>query len=368
MYNNPKLKLTNATSISSGQVAWRCPSNIALVKYWGKYGIQYPRNTSISYTLSAAHTDTFMSYKTLATDSQNGKINLAFTFEGKPQGAFAAKLEKFLNSLLPIFPFLSQLELVVESANSFPHSSGIASSASSMAAIACCLCSMEQQLFNTLSDETEFWRKASYIARLGSGSACRSVYGTAAIWGEHPEFAASSNDFAIQQTEFHPLFQNYKDAVLIVDRAEKSVSSRAGHALMETNPYAATRYEQANTHLAALVKAMQTGDMTTFIRIVEAEAMVLHALMMCSEPSYILMRPNTLSVIEKIRTYRQETKVPVCFTLDAGPNVHVLYPEKHAAEVEAFILNELEPLCVDGYWIADQVGKGPIALSEVTIA
>ena len=80
--------------------------------------------------------------------------------------------------------------------------------------------------------------------------------------------------------------------------------------------------------------------------------------MMCSNPSYILMKPNTLRIINTLFEFRQETDIPVCFTLDAGPNVHILYPDQHAEMVERFIMDELEQYCVGGLWIPDQVGDG----------
>ena len=71
------------------------------------------------------------------------------------------------------------------------------------------------------------------------------------------------------------------------------------------------------------------------------------------------MKPNTLRIINTLREFRQETGIPVCFTLDAGPNVHILYPDRDAELVERFIMDELERYCVDGTWIADRVGDGP---------
>ena len=96
-----------------------------------------------------------------------------------------------------------------------------------------------------------------------------------------------------------------------------------------------------------------------FIHITESEALQLHALMMCSNPSVMLLKPNTLRIINTLYEFRRETDIPVCFTLDAGPNVHLLYPDQHAEMVERFIMDELEPYCHEGQWIADQVGDGP---------
>ena len=157
----------------------------------------------------------------------------------------------------------------------------------------------------------------------------------------------------------HPVFKTYHDSILIVSDAKKAVSSRAGHALMDTNPYADVRYDQARQHTRALLEVLKAGDLEAFCRITEAEALQLHALMMCSEPSFILIKPNTLRIINTLYEFRKETDIPVCFTLDAGPNVHILYPDRDAELVERFIMDELEPYCVEGKWIADRVGDGP---------
>ena len=127
---------------------------------------------------------------------------------------------------------------------------------------------------------------------------------------------------------------------------------------MEGNPYAEARYRQANENIVNLLKALKSGDLETFITITESEALQLHALMMCSNPSYILMKPNTLNLIQVVRQFRAETNIPVCFTLDAGPNVHLLYPDSESEVVEQFIKDKLEMYCVNSQWIKDKVGEG----------
>ncbi len=357
-YQNAHLLLDTKTT-HQGNTGWISPSNIAIVKYWGKYGQQMPRNPNISLTLDAAHTQMTLQWHNKLNPADKN-IALDFIFHNQPNEAFRLKMAAFLESMVPIFPFLQQLQLTVSSQNSFPHSAGIASSASAMSALALCLCSLERELFGTLHSHTDFLRKASYIARLGSGSACRSVYPYAAAWGKTPDLPAADDYHAIPfASELHPVFRTMKDAILLVSRAEKSVSSRAGHALMEGNPFAAPRYEQAKNNLSTLLRAMHTGDIETFGRIAEDEALTLHALMMASSPSYILMRPNSLRLIEMVRDYRATTNLPLYFTLDAGPNLHLLYPQSDAATIENFIRAELAPLCENSQWIADCVGAGP---------
>jgi len=333
-----------------GRVGWACPSNIALVKYWGKKGKQLPQNPSISFTLSECRSETFITFE------KADRFGFSFYFEGKENPAFGSKIEKFLIDNQAFFPFINQLNLKVESRNTFPHSSGIASSASSMSAFVTCLLNIENQIVSKQFD----FQKASYFSRLASGSAARSVFSAMALWGKTEAYEGSSDDYAVSlENDIHPVFKTYHDSILIVSGETKSVSSRAGHALMEGNPYAPARYAQANENIKNLLSALKSGDLDTFINITESEALQLHALMMCSNPSFILMKPNTLNIINKIRDFREETKIPLCFTLDAGPNVHLLYPESEAEKVEHFINDNLSAYCVDNKWIADHVGDGP---------
>ena len=355
-YHNPQL-IVDSSQITKGAIRWRSPSNIALVKYWGKYGEQLPRNPSISLTLSSAATDTTLYY----SPKQSGTtIELDFYFAGKARPDFSKKIEKYLSSLVEVFPFVKQFHFRIETDNSFPHSAGIASSASAMSALALCLCSMEQGLFGTLENLDDFFQKASHLARLGSGSACRSVYPYAAVWGEDSAIDNSSNLHAIPYAnKIHEVFHTFHDDILIISKAEKSVSSRAGHALMEGNIYADNRYRQARQRLSRLVDAMRAGDLETFGALTEAEALTLHALMMTSVPPYLLMEANSLTAIRKVQAWRKDTGHPLYFTLDAGPNLHLLYPNSIAEPVKQFIRTELTPLCHEGIYIADRCGIGP---------
>ncbi len=343
-----------------GRVGWASPSNIALVKYWGKRGKQIPQNPSISFTLSECRSETFIGFE------KADRFGFRFFFDGQENPAFGAKIEKFLTDYQAFFPFVNQLSLTVESRNTFPHSSGIASSASSMSAFVMGLMEIERLLVgpSTLrraqGSGTLDLCKASYFSRLASGSASRSVFPKMALWGATPYYEGSSDEYAISlENDLHPIFKTYRDAILIVSGETKSVSSRAGHALMEGNPYATARYAQAKENIKNLLATLKSGDLDTFIKITESEALQLHALMMCSEPSFILMKPNTLNLINRIQAFREETKIPLCFTLDAGPNVHLLYPDSEAEKAEGFIKEELVKYCDKGRWIADRVGDGP---------
>jgi diphosphomevalonate decarboxylase len=348
--------LISETQKYSGLVSWQSPSNIALVKYWGKFGIQLPKNPSLSFGLSEAFSQTSIRF----SSKKLGKAKHTFFFEGKENPAFGDKVLRFLDELDAIFPFLKQLDLKIESKNSFPHSAGIASSASSMSALALCLCSIEQEVNGRLQDENDFFIKASYVARLGSGSASRSVYGGFSIWGEFFEITESSNDYAVPFIyRVHPLFMQLRDSILIVSDTEKAVSSRAGHALMNMHPYADARIAQSKQNMSWLLAALQQGDTDRFIEVIENEAMSLHGLMMSSKPWYSLLHPNTLRILDKIRTFREQSGLFICFTLDAGPNVHLLYTQEDESQIKHFIENDLLDYCVERKVIHDKIGFGP---------
>ena len=356
-YSNPKLIIETA-DLEAGTVTWKSPSNLAIVKYWGKFGDQLPKNPSISLTLENAFTETTLEYRPKETAGPG--ISLEFFFEEEPNPAFAQRIGAFLERLIPVFPFLPQLDLTIHSQNSFPHSAGIASSASSMSALALGLCSLEDNLFQTLNDDQEFDRKASFVARLGSGSASRSIFPYMAFWGQHSGVAGSSDQFAIPlENEIDPIFKTLHDDILILSKKEKAVASTKGHDLMNQHPFAESRYNQARQNIHFLLNALKSGDLEAFGRIAENEALSLHGLMMSSNPGFFLLDPNTLTAIERVRNFREESKLPVYFSLDAGPNLHILYPESVIPEVRLFLESELMPLCEDQVWIADWAGEGP---------
>lgn len=349
-----------SSNIISGQVAWESPSNIALVKYWGKKENQIPANPSLSFTLNNCKTTTRLEFQKKTAKNNNFDFNLYF--EGKQKDDFKPKIQQFFERIEKYAPFLKDYSFKISTENSFPHSSGIASSASGMSALALCVMSLEKQLNPEIT--TEFFnKKASFLARLGSGSACRSVEGPLIEWGEHKVFSGSNNLFGIKyEKEVAEVFKTFQDTILLVDKGQKQVSSSVGHDLMHGHPFAKTRFVQAHENLEQLKAVFASGELQDFIEIVESEALTLHAMMMSSKPYFILMKPNTLEIINKIWAFRERTKIPVCFTLDAGANVHVLYPEKYKKKVLDFIKKELITYCEKEQYICDQVGAGAIEL------
>ena len=323
--------------ISDQKVTESCPSNIALIKYWGKYETQIPANPSISYTLNLCKTNTELEFVA------NEPFSVQTFLAGKEELKFAEKIEKYFRNIEQYLPWILKGKYIIKTENTFPHSSGIASSASGFGAIAKCLMALDETFVGKVNDDTSL-RKASFLARLGSGSACRSLYDGMVVWGETKEVADSSDLFAVRypNEEIHPVFRNFNDWVLLIHEGEKSVSSTVGHGLMNTNPYAERRFQEAHENFATLKTILKNGDMTAFIKLVEHEALTLHAMMMMSEPAFILMKTGTLAVINKIWEFRKETSLPLFFTLDAGANVHLLFPSiKEEDQIKEFIIKEL---------------------------
>jgi len=348
------------TIIESGKVKWEAPSNIALVKYWGKRENQIPENPSISFTLSNCKTITEVTY----TKKQGYNFSFDVIFEGEKNEAFKPKIQTFFERIEAYVPFLRDYHFTIETSNTFPHSSGIASSASGMSALALCLMSIEEDLGIDHSADY-FNKKASFLARLGSGSACRSIEGELVVWGQN-DVTESSDLFGVKfEGAIHPNFQEYQDAILLVDKGEKQVSSTVGHKLMYGHPFAKKRFAQAHENLSELRDVLISGNQKRLIEIVESEALTLHAMMMTSMPYFILMKPNTLEIINKIWQFRKDTGLHVCFTLDAGANVHVLFPKTEAEKVYEFIKSQLVVYCQNGHYICDSVGKGAKRLAHL---
>jgi len=344
--------------VEKASFAWEAPSNIALVKYWGKKEGQIPANPSISFTLSSCKTITKIDVERLASflDSKT-TFSFEFIFEGNPKPDFHPKINQFFERIVTYCPFLKAYHFVITSENTFPHSSGIASSASGMAALALNIMSLERALNPQITDDY-FYSKASFLARLGSGSACRSIKGEVVVWGENYDFSNGSNLFGIPFNEIHTVFKNYQDTILLVDKGEKQVSSSVGHNLMHEHPFSNERFKQAKQNLDRMKTILKNGNLDQFIALVESEALTLHAMMMTSMPYFILMKPNTLEIINAIWKFRNETKIPICFTLDAGANVHVLYPENVKVKVLKFISENLVDYCQNKQYICDQIGSG----------
>ncbi len=328
------------------ECAWEAPSNIAIVKYWGKSGVQLPANPNFSFTLKECVTKTKVRFIRRREDCSWCEVFL----EGLPKESFRPKIETFLERAAHHYPWLKKTQLMIETSNTFPHGAGMASSASGMAALALCLSTFQRELFRERNEN--FYQQASFLARLGSGSACRSIFPQAVTWG------VKSEEYASPFEGLHPSFCGMRDTILIVDDREKLISSRVGHTKMDSHPFKEARYRQARKNWKQLESILRAGDFFQFAEICEEEALSLHAMMMTSRPGYMLFRPQSLLIMQKVQEWRNQGH-PLCYTLDAGPNVHLLFPSSHKESITSLIESELVPLLPTNRWIEDQMGSGP---------
>jgi len=338
--------------------SWKSPSNIAFVKYWGKKGPQIPMNASLSMTLSEAVTRTAVEFR------EGGFKKGIISINGEEDHGFLPKLRSLFDRISEAYPFLRDYALEITTENTFPHSAGIASSASGISAFTLCVMDFVFHMIKPSGSDTDFYSKASWFARLGSGSACRSVYGGYVLWGSTEAYPGGDQTFGVPVSHIvHPSMQRLHDCILVVSSNPKSISSSAGHALMPRHPYLEGRIRQAGHNLLQLFDAMRKGDMELFRETVENEALSLHALLATSPGGTLLMIPETLRIIEKVRNAWNEG-IQACFTLDAGPNVHVIYPEQEHMRVSDFISSEILPVIQGIKVIYDQRGEGPQRLSN----
>ncbi len=347
---------------SEGTVTWQSPSNIALIKYWGKYDGQMPANPSLSMTLKNAHTITSLKYR---PTRHPGTLIQDFSVHNEPGQKFKDRIEKYFRLLSENIPEMTEYEFSIHTKNTFPHSAGIASSASAFSALSLCILSWHENIIKDSFNREEFYNKASNFARLGSGSASRSVFGKYALWGKFKAVRGSSNEYAIPlNQEISNDFIHLKDTILIVNSGEKKVSSSMGHQTMNGHPFAQSRYQQAGENLRIILEAMKEGSWNTFQEIVENEAMTLHSLMMSAKTGFILMDENTLRIIEELKKFREQRQIKICFTLDAGPNVHILFPASEEPKIRPFIQEALLKYCEKEHFLEDETGEGPVLIKN----
>lgn len=287
--------------------------NIAFIKYWGDKdsSLHIPENGSLSMNLDCLYSQT-----TVEFDSSLEKDLL--TIDGQvPDKNSVHRVHEFLNlvrSLAGIPAFAN-----VTSENNFPTGSGIASSASGFAA----LCMAASKAAGLELDR----RELSRLARRGSGSACRSIPGGFVEWlrGEDDQ---SSYAVSIAPHNYWDL----RDCIAVTSRKHKETGSTAGHSLARSSPLQAVRVKDAESRLDLCRDAILKRDFDAFADIVEMDSNLMHAVMMTSQPRIYYWQPATLDVMQSVVAWRS-SGIPVCFTIDAGPNVHVITNNDYAPEV-----------------------------------
>jgi len=294
-------------------------ANIAFIKYWGNRDedLRLPANGSISMNLGDLDTRTRVTFDPhLKADT--------LTLNSQPQdGPGLERVSRFLARVRTACvqagsgtkPFAA-----VVSENNFPMGAGIASSASAFAAL-----SLAASAAAGL-DLPE--RSLSRLARTGSGSASRSIPAGFVEWqkgsGHEDSYA-----FSIAPTHHWDLV----DCIAIVSAEHKTTGSTQGHALASSSPLQRARVDDAPQRLDKCRTAIQKRDFTAFAEIVELDSNLMHAVMMTSNPSILYWQPPTIAIMQSVQRWRNQG-TPVCYTIDAGPNVHVLTRQSYTSEVE----------------------------------
>jgi len=301
------MPVSKATAVAS--------PNIAFVKYWGNrdHALRLPVNSSLSMNLDGLFTRTTVTFDPAFAADAVVLDNAALSPEA------SRRVTEHLDRVRALAKTATRAR--VDSHNNFPTGTGIASSASGFAALTVAACAAAGL---RLSE-----RELSLLARQGSGSASRSIPAGFVEW----QAGTGSDDsyaFSIAGPEHWALV----DCIAIVSHEHKSVGSTGGHALAHTSPLQQARIEIVGSHLIACREALLARDFPRFAEVVEEDSTMMHAVMMTSRPPLYYWQPPTLAIMEAVRGWRAGG-LPVCFTIDAGPNVHVITLAARAAEVES---------------------------------
>lgn len=288
--------------------------NIAFIKYWGNRDniLRLPVNGSISMNLDGLSTRTTVSFQpSLPFDELiiNGR---------EVTGPGLDRVSYILDIIRGMADIPHRAEVMTE--NNFPSGAGIASSASAFAALA--LAGSKAAGLDLSEPEL------SRLARRGSGSASRSIPSGFVEW----QMGTTDEDsyaFSIAGPDHWKL----ADCVAIVSAAHKKTGSTEGHALAPTSPLQEARIADAPRRLELCRNAIINKDFDAFASIVELDSDMMHSVMMTSTPALYYWNPASLGVMRAVRQWRGEG-LPVCYTVDAGPNVHVICPEAEAKKVE----------------------------------
>jgi diphosphomevalonate decarboxylase len=300
--------MSNNTSTAVGY------SNIAFIKYWGNRdeALRLPANSSLSMNLDGLSARTSVSFDP-SLPSDQFELNAV-----EQAGPALQRVTHFLDHVRRMAqnPGFAR----VSSANNFPTGAGIASSAAAFAALAL---AASKASGLELSES-----QLSRLARLGSGSAARSVPGGFVEWQTALDDEASYA-FSIAPARHWDLV----DCIAVISTTHKPVGSTEGHAAAPTSPLQPARVQDAPRRLEICRRAVLERDFDTFAAIVEHDSTLMHAVMMTSRPPLFYWQPASLDLMLRVPTWRAEG-LACCFTLDAGPNVHILCLAENTAEVQ----------------------------------
>ena len=296
----------------------RAHPNIAFIKYWGNTDnrLRLPANGSISMNLDSLCTETTVSWDdTLIVDTLvlNGELQTGQPLE---------RITEHLDIIRGIASIQARAQVISDS--NFPIGAGIASSAAAFAALS---------LAATRAAGLELSeREMSALARLGSGSASRSIPGGFVQWYNGQTHEDSYAESIASTDHWHLV-----DVLAIVEPGHKRVVSSQGHQSAHTSDLQAARIAGASERIALCRRAILERDFPAFARVVEHDSNLMHAVMMTSQPPLFYWAPLSLTVMESIREWR-ENGLRVCYTLDAGPNVHCICIGEDADQVRSLLM------------------------------
>jgi diphosphomevalonate decarboxylase len=289
-------------------------ANIALIKYWGNRDdrLRLPSNGSISMNLEGLFARTQVAF-------DPGLTQDTLLLNGKQETGKA--LER-MSGFFDLVRGLARMDIYaqVSSENNFPTGAGIASSAAAYAALSL---AASQALDLGLSEV-----ELSYLARRGSGSACRSIPGGFVEW-----FAGADDASSFAVSIAPPDHWRLVDCIAIVEPKPKATGSTEGHRLAATSPLQSARVADAPRRLEACRRAILERDFDALAAVTELDSNLMHAVMMTSSPPLFYWQPSSLLLMKEIADWRQHG-LPACYSLDAGPNVHVLCLEEAAGQVK----------------------------------
>lgn len=299
----------------------RARSNIAFIKYWGQEDAErnLPLNTSLSMTVDGLETRT-----TVLFEAERSRDEVRIGGE-RPEGPARRRVVEHLDRLRSEAGVDAAAR--VESENNFPASAGLASSASGFAALTVAAA----RALGLSSDPVQHSRWARY----GSGSAARSCFGGFVEWTTGDDRSSHARQLA------GPDHWDLRDVVLLVDRDPKDVGSSQGHGLAETSPMLEGRLDAVEEWIPEVREGIRKRDLPRAGRAIEADALAMHAVMMTSSPSLLYWSPGTVAAMEAVRAWREEG-LEAYFTIDAGPNVHVICEAETAEKVASRAREELD--------------------------
>lgn len=293
------------------------PSNIALIKYMGKTSStgNVPTNASLSFTLDHLVSWVEIEYSPGADQWKWEPLPETKPFEMSDKGR--TKFIGFAQRLADQFRLPGQY--LVRSGNSFPAACGIASSASSFAALTKAMCQLQQQVNGASVPLSE----QSRLSRLGSGSSCRSLFGPWAIWKTD---GAEPLELPIS---------NLLHDVIIVDESEKQVSSSEAHLRVSSSLLFEGRPARAERRLRELLESLRLQDWRRSCSLVWEEFWDMHALFETSRPAFGYISERSVAVLNMTRRLWSQKKDGPMVTMDAGPNVHLLWrPDQTAMRAQ----------------------------------